>query len=289
MKDVTIAENQTFSFPRFWQLMKSDMRLNRPKYLRIAAATVGCFLTAAILITIFAIREANMLLEHGQSIYGSQMQHAGYYYFSSFMIFCIGLTILGSLTFNSMSTKSGRISTLMMPASMFEKFLLRFVIYFIGGIILLIIGYLIGLAEIFITFPDKNAVFIVREIPFSDEEAKRIVMIMGTIVGLPILFSNAFYSLGSALWPRTSWIKTWVVQQILGVVFMFTGAFGAFSLITDFFRWLDALPIDGRSLFNGDALFGVYIGVFVVLIAGCWALAWWRFRTTQIVQLFMKK
>lgn len=296
MNEMIISENQTFSFTRFWQLLKSDLRINKPKFIRISLSTIGCYLAAAILVSVFAIKA---LEEMHVSIPASwsatpdailtwiKMKYLGYYSMASFFIFSIGMTIYGSLTFVSMNSKNGRISTLMMPASMFEKFAIRFLEYTIGGLLVMAIGYALGLFVEFISYahndifvPQNNDMITVAKNPWSE------LLIVVTIFGLAIMLGNAFYALGSSICPRTSWIKTWVCQQVISVLFLFAGAFGLFKVVSNWINWLD--KIDPTSI-NENAIFWTYVVIMIVLIAGCWALAWWRFRNTQIVQRFMKK
>lgn len=296
MNEMIIRENQTFSFPRFWQLLKSDLRINQPKFIRIALSTIGCYLTAAILVSVFAINaleEMDATMPAGWSLTPDdittwiKMKYLGYYCMASFFIFSIGMTIYGSLTFVSMNSKSGRISTLMMPASMLEKFAVRFLEYAIGGLLVMAVGYALGLFVEYVSYahndifiPQNNDMITIAKNPWSD------LLIVVTIFCLAIMMGNAFYALGSSIWPRTSWIKTWVCQQVIGVLFLFAGAFGFFKVVSSWINWLD--KFDSASI-SENAIFWTYVVIMIALIVACWALAWWRFRNTQIVQRFMKK
>lgn len=271
--------SQTFSFSRFGQLLKSDLKINRRGYLKIVFTAIGCFLTVAILVSITAINAQHGLSDAAQAARSMsiQMQYVAYYQVASFFMLSLGLTILGSLTFISMNSKEGRIMTIMMPASMLEKFMVRFLLYFVGGLVVLGIGYLVGIAEMLLTFADPDAVSLISNLTGDDHNVKS-TFELAAVVGLPLLLGNAFYALGSSVWPRTSWVKTWVLQQVIGVLFLFMGAFGMFEFI----------PALLNALSSTDQSFGLYIALFLVLIAGCWVLAWFRFRNTQIVQRFMK-
>lgn len=276
MNELAIKENQIFSFPRFWQLLKSDFRINKPKYLRIAATIFGCFLTIAVLISIYACNDAN---SNPRFYVGD---YVAYYHIACGFIFSLGLTVLGSLTFVSMNSKNGRISTLMMPASMLEKFVLRFLIYFVAGTLLLVIGYFIGALEIVLAIATKDSGLDFSIYGLGSDSFKEII----SAITLPVVFGNALYALGSSIWPRSSWVKTWVMTQIVWVAGMFLTAFGFFNLFAGFFTWLNSIEnIESRL----HQLQCVYHVVFSLLIIICWALAWWRFRNTQIVQRFMKK
>lgn len=284
MNELISSESQTFSFYRFGQLLKSDLRIYRRSYLKIAFAAIGCFLTIAILVSIFAINEKHSLSDVALAARSMniQVEYVSYYHLASFFMLSIGLTILGSLTFVSMNSKEGRIFTIMQPASMLEKFLVRFLLYFVGGLMILGVGYLVGILELLLTFADIDAVSPLRNIIGINQNSEVVLEVLA-VVGLPLLLGNAFYALGSSLWPRTSWVKTWVVQQILGILFLFMGAFGLFDFIPLLLKSVG-------SLLNDDyQVFWLYVGVFLVLIVACWVLAWFRFRNTQIVQRFMKQ
>lgn len=289
MSEINFTENQTFSFPRFWQLLKSDMRIYKPKYLRIVIAAIGCFLSAAIIISIFAVKAYQELeIDPINASYPDKTEelrlYVGYYYLISLFILSVGMTILGSLTFSSMSSKSGRIATLMMPASMAEKFLLRFFIYFIGGILLLVVGFYIGYLELFITLPIKEALIMEIKVPVANMPTfMKIIMVMTVFVVLNYLLAYSFYTLGSALWPRTSWLKTWVVQQVLGILSFIIGLLGFWHYLPEFIRTY----VEG--VVDGEPLFWVVVGAGLLLVICLWALAWWRFKTTQIVQRFMNR
>lgn len=286
MNESTMTENQCFSFPRFMQLLKSDLRINKSKYIRTLIAILGCFFTIALLISIFAIDELSGNIErfvgtvnYEDIIDSTVKSYVVSYQFTSLLIISVGLTVLGSMTFVSMNSKSGRISTLMLPASMPEKFILRFLVYFVGGTIILIAGYYIGSLIMYCAFASK----------YSESDDLLVYFINASYwkevgkLSLPLLFGNALYALGSSIWPKASWVKTWVVTVIFQVVIMFFIAFGLFNFSTLIYRWLKNFE-DYESFMKC-----AYYGVFTLLIVVCWALAWWRFRTTQIVQKFCKK
>lgn len=277
-----------FSFNRFRRLLAADWKINRGQYIRISAAAIGCYLAVAILVSVFAIQALNNKMNAMIAIDDfsfMKVEYMGYYTLASFFITCLGLTILGSMTFISMNSRAGRISTIMLPASMTEKFLLRFLVYFIGGVVLLNVGFFIGELAACLLFAGIDLFEIFPAHMFDTPGITPGIVGKAIIITtLPMLLGNAIYSLGSALWPKTSWVKTWVVLQILWLLFAFTGAFGLFNIIFDFFK-LIVMDIRG----NEDVLFWCYTALFVALIAGCWLIAWNRFRNTQIVQRFMKK
>lgn len=282
--------NKAFSPERFSVLLKSDFKINKGNYIKHTIAVVGVFLALASLISINAVIDINSLkhMAHltGRILDGTirvkQLNYGSMYLALSMWLLCIGLTVFGSLTFSNLSSKRKRISSLMVPASRSEKFLLRVLIYFIGGTILLVIGLFVGLAVCQIAFgggsASLNSVF-----EFLDSEFSGCLTIALILLAL---FGNSLYALGSSLWPKLSWIKTWVIVMVI--------------------QWaLTALlMILAAAHINWDAFFSLFftldkdniwiliwsgIGILAILNILCWGFAWLRFKNTQIIQRFMTK
>lgn len=205
--------------------------------------------------------------------------------FACFFIISLGSTVIGSLTFSSMSDKRKRIATLMLPASISQKFWLRFLIYTIGGTLLMACGVALSYLIAQLAFGGAAYGKILEAISFfyyQPEIGSRIIPISIAII-LYAYTGNSIYALGSAFWPKLSWLKTWIALMVFEWVLMIVIIFGAFSNIN-----FDAI---GEFIIRTGA--DVWLWLAVVVLAafnvGCWALAYWRFRNTQIVQTFMKK
>jgi hypothetical protein len=86
------------------------------------------------------------------------------------------------------------------------------------------------------------------------------------------LFTHAFYTLGSSLWPKHSFFKTFLIGMVSSIII-----FLIFS--PEWFLKYVSSYYENKTL----------IGVFLLILAiALYFLAWWRFSTTQIVQRFMK-
>lgn len=271
-----------FSGSRFMTLMKSDFKINGGHYLKLAIAAIGCFVGLAVLVCIPAMKDLHGVSEYNP-VSNSFILGARSVYWSMLLIWglCImslGVSVFGSLTFSSLGSKRGRISTFVLPASLSEKFALRTLVYFVFGLLTLIVGFMIAILIAQLSFGGFDVIW--SKIPTHIESTEDVLIIV--FVGLLLLVTNALYTLGSALWPRLSWLKTWIVmtvlQWILGIMLM-VGLFND----QNFFRFLD-------SVFNnGTSTLSIFIALECVVIVACWIGAWFRFRNTQIVQMFMRK
>lgn len=278
--------NQVFSSQRFATLLKTDIAVNKSNYLKLIIGSIGIFAAVALLVSIFAGIDINSLKQNStlsdtliEDIIKTKQQTYGAIYDSiSLWIFSIGLTVLGSLTFSNMSSKKMRISALMIPASRVEKFCLRVMIYPVAGTVTLIIGFILGLCIEQIAFGGGFEVVDQTEKLFDQELSGAVTtgFILMFILGI------SMYALGSALWPRLSWIKTWVVSMIIEWI-------GIFVLII-----ISSADISWYSFFNFwsqhiDLLKWIIISVLVILNIACWVFTWLRYKNTQIIQRFMTK
>ncbi|MDE6008685.1 MAG: hypothetical protein K2G90_05710 [Muribaculaceae bacterium] len=134
--------------------------------------------------------------------------------------------VYSSLSFSNMKHKSGRIATLMLPVSCKEKYIMKWfmavpVMFAVG-----IIGYYLGDASRMIAawLADSRSCPSYFHVPnpfySTDSEVELLIFIAFT----SYFFSQALYLLGSILWPKLSFIKTfavlYVLQMIIGIIFL---------------------------------------------------------------------
>ncbi len=280
METTPLNENNIFSWERFVTLMKADYVVNKSNYIKIIIAACGFFIALAILISIIAIIDINSFKHSGfDSIIKSKQDSFGSTYLViSIWIFNIGLTILGSLTFNNLSSKRKRISAFMIPASRVEKFSLRFLEYIVVGTITLILGFLIGALICEIGFGGGSP--IVEDIrEFIDSYHSCTII---SAFALWAFLGCSLYALGSSLWPKLSWVKTWVALLILewiGAIFMIFISAADLSWFTFFQFWDHHITLLKWTGLTSLALINIV----------CWIFAWLRYRNTQIIQRFMTK
>lgn len=286
METIAFKDNKTFSIDRFVTLMKADLAVNKSNYLKLIIGGTGVFVALALLISVIAIIDINSLkqvtasfpdvFQHKLSI--KQQSYGAAYSSISVWIFSIGLTVLGSMTFSNLSSKKKRITALMIPASQIEKFALRLLTYLVAGSIALIIGLLVGLCICQIAFGGGWLAFEELDTFFGQEYSGTVI----TAFILIALLGNSIYALGSSLWPKLSWIKTWVVLMVIewiGTIALFTLSSADISWHSFFMFWSGHL-----SFLKWSSL-----SVLAILNIACWVLAWIRYHNTQIVQRFMTK
>ncbi|MDE6018623.1 MAG: hypothetical protein K2G85_07400 [Muribaculaceae bacterium] len=283
METANKYSDKSFSMERLAILAKSDFIVNKGNYLKLVLSALGVFVAIAVLISINAISEINeikktYLLVTGGMIKARQISYSSMFLAFELWVFFIGLTVFGSLTFSSLSSKKQRIVTLMQPASLTEKFLLRMFVYLICGFIALAIGFFIGCAIIQLSFGGCGVMMEgIRDFFSSVKESGYIVAIFILLA----LAGNSIYTLGSSLWPKLSWLKTWIVLmavQWIGAIFLITGVFSNFNF-EEFFKFFE----------NPDIFLWCVIIVLSALNIGCWFITWLQFKNTQIIQRFMKK
>ncbi|MDE6290486.1 MAG: hypothetical protein K2M16_03040, partial [Muribaculaceae bacterium] len=240
------------------------------------------------LISIFAMNDINSFIKlNGSTMSDSYLEglikSRRYSYSSILLMMCfwiisIAMTIFGSLTFSSLSSKKQRISTFMLPASLSEKYLLRMLVYFVGGILTLLIGCLLAILIAQFTFAGSAFYDILKDWNHIWDGESFYVTMLGSIA---VILGEAIYTLGSSLWPKLSWIKTWLVVMVIqwvGGIFLISGLFSGidFAYLVKFFD-------------SGEVLSWTLASIMAIAIVVCWYLAWRRFRNTQIIQRFMTK
>lgn len=205
-----------------------------------------------------------------------------------FAIISFSFTIVGSQTFSSMSTKPKRIVTMMVPASKGEKFVSMLLVYNLIAPIMIVLSALavdlltslMFLHEPFFIKYLGNLGELFRKIRVEDYGLEILMGIL-TFVGGSMLCSMATYTLGSALWPKKSFIKTFCV---LFAVQVFMPFFIPGDLPLRFIKWLSEVEWTDMNMhvliWSGIALVYVFAGLLY------W-LAWRRYRSTQLIQKFM--
>lgn len=186
-------------------------------------------------------------------------------------IFSIFLTIFGSLTFSSMSTKPRRISEMMIPASKSEKFLSLLIVYTLGGIVL-------GLVSWFLSIVISTGIY-GKLTKFFDDLSHFMSVLGAKDMGMVLFFAGtpllgqALYTFGSSMWPKRSFVKTFVALFVVEFLMTFLPFMGILNRL-DFG-------------FFGSCPGWVLVGIYYIVVVGIYWLTWIRFRNTQLVQTFM--
>lgn len=276
-----------YSTARMWALTKRCFIENRRNITITAGVIFGIMLLVTIMIT-----KAMCGDETEWSV--SRAQKRGVTILIMF-IWVAGFIaqILGSLTFSSMSSKQKRIPNLMLPAAQSEKFISQCLLYIVGGNLFIIISMFLvdttsalifGMLPGWLSFDIadiSNALIGLSHETYGLQILS--IIILGSLSAF--LLSQSIYVLGSAWWPRKSFLKTFVALFALQMGLSICIPFGLL------FNWAPTLE---RLFSNWDLTIetGLTIGWIAVILAYSalfiiYWLAWQRYKRLEVVKRFL--
>ena len=242
--------NNSFSISRFALLLKKDFTENIRLY------AIGSVSLLFGLATLMVLGSPLICLpaEEGGAIFAT---------FPIYYLFCLSLCIAASMMFPQFRTKQGRLSVFMLPATNAEKyaeqiftnifcFALMFVVCVIAaeGIRMVVAPWVWGDVEgPFVvnlgSYVDHFSIPILKDaVAFTQAFADG--LFIGLIIA-GILCSLGVFTLGAMLWPKYSFIKTYVAIYILEIAFSILGVIAA-SIFSSF-EWTQYFST--RGLFIG--------------------------------------
>lgn len=269
-----------FSWIRIGMLLKRYFSQNRRSLLMVLAVFFGIMLFTGCMTSRY--------------LGDDQSDRTPVYWVFAAILSMFAITISASLTFNSMSSKPKRITEMMVPATKFEKFFSCIVVYvFIAPIAILasalvadaLASVLFGLAPAFVDLFHGigNMLKDISAHKLDKEDISGITVILMAVCSVIayILLGQGWYVLGSALWPRKSFIKTSLVllavQMILPIIMPWEWLGN--TLFGDYY--------DNWTSMQIVLYLWMWIAIFYAIDFGIFYLAWRRFKRTQLVQKFM--
>lgn len=189
---------------------------------------------------------------------------------ASISIAAIVATLLGSLTFSSMATKRQRIPAMTLPASKGEKFLSAFILYIIIGNLFTLLAALIPFEAFYLIESTDATTQLWHEFPIPNSIEGLCIALF--FIAMPLI-GQALYLLGSAFWPRKSFIKTFVTLSVLQIILP---AIVTFSSLFNLLHFLES-----------EITIYIAVAAAYLLIALIYYVAWRKFRSWQLVQKFM--
>lgn len=270
-------ENQIFQWKRFAAALRKEVVENWRTLLFSVIAIYG------VLVMIMTI--GNLVTE-GDSDTSFVMLRYTFVY----MVFYFAGIVVASLAFRGLKTKTGRIELLTSPSSTFEKFLVNTVIYVFGFLVAFpVCAQLADLTRIFILIPwgsiyvpgPINFVTIIHEFASNQNYWSDLActwLEVGMWVGA--IACPGLYLMGSVLWPRLSFLKTFAALYAIEFV-VFIIALIIISLFTDmqsFALWL-AEQVDNEMLMKWSTIFGI------IQLIVYWVLAWWLWKRKDVISL----
>lgn len=248
-------DSQLFSLRRYALLLKCYLVENRKSLLTLCAVMWGVMI-------LICVRMALEPTDYGyylrEDLLYAEFSKLSLELRTMILLFVVFGCLSGSIMFSTLKDRAGRIRVLMRPASMVEKFAVCLTVY----VVLFAVAFMAGWA---ISDGLHSVISGCRLIWFVDLGVTFDEAVMYALV---ILFMQSLFALGSAVWPKRSFAKTFLCLFIFVLLSMFT-------------NWID-WPII-RALDS----FPVMTVTLSVLTVGVYALAWWRFRNVQLTQRFM--
>ena len=247
--------NNSFSISRFALLLKKDFTENIRLY------AIGSVSLLFGLATLMVLGSPLICLpaEEGGAIFAT---------FPIYYLFSLSLCIAASMMFPQFRTKQGRLSVFMLPATNAEKyaeqiftnifcFALMFVVCVIAaeGIRMVVAPWVWGDVEgPFVvnlgSYVDHFSIPIPKDAVAFTQAFAELGITPGLFIGLIVagnLCSLGVFTLGAMLWPKYSFIKTYVAIYILQIAFSILGLIAA--CIFSSFDWTQYFST--RGLFIG--------------------------------------
>ena len=265
-----------FSFPRFANYFKKVLVEDRKRLLQRIITVFGLLVVFGAIISDSCYQHYMEALKIG--IVRSEIDPAidGLMPLFVFGLF-IGCALSASFIMEPMSSKTSRIYALMLPATSFEKYFVRWFIYTIGYLVVYYLLFLLvdvmRVCVFSVVYPEIDIITFLN--PYAEIVALRDEVPLGFVASLYLLLQSIFV-LGSSLWPKYAFLKTFTAYTILGM------AFSAF-----FAGIMNLFDRPGNSYImpelSEDTLFLIATCGVMMVTLFFWWLAYKRFKEMEVV------
>ena len=266
-----------FSMSRFMKLCRKDVMENWKANLLRFVLMYGVL---AIVIVYDRDNEyAHVTLENGMNwLYPDPAWHFIYNVFAWFLL-CFGC-LSASLTLEKMKSKAGRLSVLMLPATSFEKFFSRWLITTVAFLIVFFIAFELAdftrVAVYSFLYPEAREVIIPIRIWDYDPLADAYFRMML----IPFyFFVQSFFVLGSTVWPRNAFLKTFAAVTIIWILYI--SAYVVVMKLMTAYGYNSSYilrPFESKEIMA--PILSICFSFFAVVN---WTLAYFRFKESEII------
>ena len=265
-----------FSFPRFANYFKKVLVEDRKRLLQRIITVFGLLVVFGAIISDSCYQHYMEALKIG--IVRSEIDPAidGLMPLFVFGLF-IGCALSASFIMEPMSSKTSRIYALMLPATSFEKYFVRWFIYTIGYLVVYYFLFLLvdvmRVCVFSVVYPEIDIITFLN--PYAEIVALRDDAPLGFIVSLYLLLQSIFV-LGSSLWPKYAFLKTFTAYTILGMAFsaFFAGIMNLFNRPGNSYIMPEL---------SDDTLFLIATCGVMMVTLFFWWLAYKRFKEMEVV------
>lgn len=206
------------------------------------------------------------------------------------IVFLWAIIIMGLLSasfiMERMKSKTNRISVLMTPATMFEKFFSRWLVFTFGYLIVFLIAFKLAdwtrVAVYLISYPELKG--IIASTPLShlvgDIQGSWTAFQScdGFMLAVSVyFFAQSIFVLGSSIWPKNAFVKTFSAIVVVAIIYTAVGA----SLTKMLYEGTGRHGIN-QSISN-DAMMTITTVAFFALALFNWVVAYFRFKESEII------
>lgn len=217
---------KTFDINRFWNLLKWDLLTNNKTYRN---KTIGITVALAFLYCCNTWTNiSSQMLDIDLDVHFDNLADL-----SIFMVF-VAMYVGATSIFNNMNTKEQRIMFLMQPASMPEKFLVRFFLSTVGMFVIINVSLLMAdlIHQLFCTMMGYNVKgFVMNYLPGMSNhiDSNRYTidtenLSLNYCVLAALTMSHAFFIFSGSIFRRNAWLLALCCYFIIGftVIILFT-------------------------------------------------------------------
>ncbi len=193
-----------------------------------------------------------------------------------------------SFTMEKMKTKTSRTSMLMVPATPFEKFFSRWFVFTVVFLVIFLISYKLADYTRFIiyslAYPEEKDFIIPVDLSHLVGERKTYYTVCRTGLQFGALLSAYFFVqslfvLGSSIWPKNSFLKTFASGTVIAIVYFLLAVFMS-KMFLENGNYYSENVFTGMSEDTAMSIM-IVVGIFFTLMN--WTLAYLRFKESEIV------
>lgn len=189
-----------------------------------------------------------------------------------------------SFTMERMKSKTSRTSMLMVPATPFEKFFSRWFVFTVVYLVVFLISYKLAdytrLIIYSLAYPEKDFIAPVALSHLVGDEKYYTLCNSGLEFGALMsgyFFVQSLFVLGSSIWPKNSFLKTFAAGTVIVMVYFLAGILMSKILLEN------GQYYSGGIFESKDTILSIIIvaGIFFALMN--WTLAYFRFKESEII------
>lgn len=265
----------TFDLARFGETVRKYANENWRALAMKGGVMIGIFIVATIFIVLNTKRYYSEAYREYSSLYSEDPSSEIFWFLLMLALLLFG-SIAASMTFGDLSTKEARLNDLTAPAAQSEKFLTRWLFYVPGFLVLFVVAGVLaellrfGLLSAIVDCPDMVKLFtpmgnIINSNGLSNE-FQQIVLVF--------LSLQSLFMLGSILWHKAAFVKTFLLLGLIAVAYFFIGYFTVVFL---------SLSPDSRFELTEDFWLIVAYCLTAVIVVFSHVVAWVRYKEMEII------